>query len=106
MKKTVATLIAVIVAVAGLHAVRIYNTSTLEGEILPHEKANQVWAVQGMDSLKVTPTDGSFSLLVKPGDWKIIITADHPYNDLVIDTIVRQSIKTQLGVLHLQTSTN
>lgn len=106
MKKTVATLIAVIVAVAGLHAFKIYNASILEGEIQPYENANQVWAVQGMDSLKVTPIDGSFSFVVNPGDWKIIISADSPYDDMTVDTIVRQGIKTQMGVLHLKTSSN
>lgn len=106
MKKTVATLIAVIIAVAGLHALRIYNASSLEGEIRPYGKANQVWAVQGLDSLKVSPIDDSFSFVVNPGDWKIIITAESGFDEYIVDTIVRQGVKTQMGVLHLKTSSN
>lgn len=106
MKKTVATLIAVIIAVAGLHAFRIYQDSKLEGTIQPSEKANHVWAVHGMDSLKFMPNDGSFSFTVNPGDWKIIINAEPPYEDLIFDTIVRQGQITQLGVVQLKTAVN
>ncbi len=106
MKKTVATLIAVICAVVGLHAFRYYQDSQIVGSIQPHEKATQVWAVQGIDSLKLKLTDGTFAVTVNPGDWKLIINADAPYSDKIIDTVVRLGQITQLGVVELSTHDN
>ena len=102
MKKTIATLIVIVIAVASLHAVRIIQQSTIMGKISPSDGAEVIVAINGTDSLKVKPTDGSFSFIVKPGAWKVWIDAKHPYKDATLDADAKEGQTTDLGEIKLQ----
>jgi hypothetical protein len=102
MKKTIATLVVIIIAVASLHAVRVMHQSSISGKISPTDGGEVVIAVNGTDSLKVKPADGSFSFIVQPGAWKIWVAAKHPYKDALLDADVKEGQTTHLGQIKLQ----
>jgi hypothetical protein len=102
MKKTMATLIVLIIAVASLHAVRVMQQSSIAGKISPSDGAEIVVAINGTDSLKVKPADGGFSFIVKPGSWKIWVDAKNPHKDVTLDAEAKEGQTTDLGEIKLQ----
>lgn len=102
MKKTIATLIVLIIAVVSLHAVRVMQQSTITGKISPADGVEVVVAINGTDSLKVKPSDGSFSFIVKPGAWKVWVDAKNPYKDVTLDADAKEGQTTDLGEIKLQ----
>ena len=103
MKKTLATLIVIVIAVASLHAVRVMRQSTISGRISPTDAAEVVIAINGTDSLKIKPAEGGgFSFIVQPGPWKVWIDAKKPYKDATLDADVKEGQTTQLGEIKLQ----
>ncbi len=102
MKKTMATLIVLIIAVASLHAVRVMQQSSIAGKISPSDGADVVVAINGTDSLKVKPSDGGFNFIVKPGSWKIWVDAKNPHKDVTLDAEVKEGQITNLGEIKLQ----
>lgn len=102
MKKTMATLIVLIIAVASLHAVRVLQQSTIKGKVSPAEAIEVVVAINGSDSLKVKPSDGSFSFIVKPGAWKVLVRARAPHKETVVDADVKEGQTADLGEIKLR----
>lgn len=102
MKKTIATLIVIVIAVASLHAVRVMRQSSISGKISPADAAEVVIAINGTDSLKVKPSEGAFNFIVQPGAWKVWIDAKKPYKDATLDADVKEGETTQLGEIKLQ----
>ncbi len=102
MKKTLATLIVIVIAVASLHAVRVMRQSTISGKISPADAVEVVIAINGTDSLKLKPSEGAFSFIVQPGAWKVWIDAKKPYKDTTLDADVKEGETTQLGEIKLQ----
>lgn len=97
-----ATLIVLVIAVASLHAVRVMQQSSIKGKISPADAAEVVVAFNGTDSLKVKPSDGSFSFIVKPGAWKVWVDARSPYKDATVDADVKEGQTAELGEIKLQ----
>lgn len=97
-----ATLIALIIAVASLHAVRVMQQSSIKGKISPADAAEIVVAINGTDSLKVKPSDGNFSFIVKPGAWKVWVDAKNPHKDVTVDADVKEGQTADLGEIKLQ----
>lgn len=102
MKKTIATLIVIVIAVASLHAVRVMRQSSISGKISPSDAAEVIMAINGTDTLKVKPADGGFSFIVQPGAWKVWIDAKSPYKDTLLDADVKEGQTTHLGEIKLQ----
>lgn len=103
MKKTIATLIVIIIAVASLHAVRVMQQSSITGKVSPSDGAEVIVAINGTDSLKVKPNDdGGFSFIVKPGSWKVWVDARNPYKDATLDADVKEGQTADLGEIKLQ----
>lgn len=102
MKKTVATLIVLIIAVASLHAVRVMQQSSITGKISPSDGADVVVAINGTDSLKVKPANGGFSFIVKPGSWKVWVDSKGHYKEATIDVAVKEGQTSELGEIKLQ----
>ena len=102
MKKTVATLIAIIIAVVSLHAFRVLQQSSITGKIFPADRVEVVMAINGTDSLKLKPSDGGFNFVVKPGAWKVWIDAKPPYKDQTLDADVKEGQTTGLGEIKLE----
>lgn len=102
MKKTVATLIAIIVAVASLHAVRVMRQSNIKGKVYPAEAVDVVVAINGTDSLKVKPTEGDFNFVVKPGAWKLYVRTKSPWKAVTLDADAKEGETTNLGEIKLE----
>ncbi|MDF2187873.1 carboxypeptidase regulatory-like domain-containing protein [Paraflavitalea sp. CAU 1676] len=101
MKKTIATFIVIVIAVASLHAVRVMQQSYITGKVSPVDAAGVVVAINGTDSIKIKPSDGGFSFIVAPGTWTIWIDAKRPYKSSVIDANVTEGQTTRLGEIKL-----
>ena len=69
----------VLIAISGLHIIKIMRSPMLKGFIVPQEKLKTIWAVQGIDSTEIKNNEGAFSVKIKPGIWKIIINTKEPY---------------------------
>ncbi|OQP40909.1 hypothetical protein A4H97_14990 [Niastella yeongjuensis] len=78
MDKTVATFIGVVSVVIGLHASRAMNQSNITGKVTSERDSIWVYAVNGTDSLKTMVSNGEFRFKVKPGEWRVIVTKNHP----------------------------
>lgn len=101
MKKTVATLLVIVIAVASLHAVRVMQQSYISGKIFPTGAADVVVAINGTDSVKVKPSESGFSFVVSPGNWKILVEARHPYQNTIVGASVQEGQTAQLGEIKL-----
>jgi hypothetical protein len=103
MKKSVLTFVVVCIAVISLHAFRGSQTSGIKGMIVPADaNVTYVWAVNGIDSIKVQPVKGEFALGVKAGTYKLIVDADAPYKDAIIENIVvKDAVITDVGEIRL-----
>ena len=103
MKKSFLTFLVVCIAVISLHAFRSLQTSGIKGLIIPADAiVTYVWAINGIDSIKVQPVKGEFALGVKAGTYKIIVDADAPYKDAVIDNVVvKDAVITDIGEIRL-----
>jgi len=88
MKKIVITLCVAFAAFIALSAFTNLAGTSIHGTITPADGAKKVWAVNGTDSVSVTPVSGNFSLDVKPGTWKLKVEAASPYKDAVVENIV------------------
>lgn len=76
--------------------------SSIYGTIEPAEAAKKVWAINGKDSVSVVPEAGKFSIAVTAGDWKLVIEAEQPYKDAVIENVhVTEGRSTDAGVIKL-----
>jgi hypothetical protein len=103
MKKSILTFLAVCIAIISLHAFRTSQTSGIKGMIRPADAiVSFVWAISGTDSVKVQPAKGEFALAVKAGTWKIIVDADAPYKDAVLENVVvKDGTITDVGEIKL-----
>jgi hypothetical protein len=79
------------------------GATTIKGRVDPVDAAVEVLAISGSDSLKVTITDGAFTINVKPGIYKIIVVAKVPYKNVIKDDVqVAEGNTTDLGTIKLQ----
>lgn len=102
MKKTFATLVAIIIAVAGLHAFRAMQPSMIRGTVYPVYGVSEVYAIHGTDSTRIKPGNGTFTFTIKPGSWKLFINAREPLKDVVLDVVVKEGQTNNLGQINLQ----
>lgn len=88
MPKTVLTLLITIVAVVTLHAFKAYQTPVIAGRVFPHDAAERILVVSGVDSvLGHTDSKGNFSVNVKPGSWKVVIEGKGDYKNRVMENV-------------------
>ena len=64
------------------------DMSGIHGTISPADGAKKVWALKGRDTVSVVPSLGTFTLQVKPGNWRLLIEAVKPYKDAVVMNII------------------
>jgi hypothetical protein len=102
MKRTLATLIAVIVIVIALHAFRVMKQSGITGKLTPAHRAGLVWAIGNGDTLKARHEDGEFNFNVKPGSWKLVVKGAASFNDVVVYTTAQEGQTVDLGEIKLQ----
>ena len=103
MKKTFVLLLVTIGMIVGLHAFRFTDESSITGKVNPPDGVVSVSAGNGSDSVRSNPTEGIFTLIVKPGAWKVFIDAKEPFKDIILDKVeVKEGQRTDLGEIRLQ----
>jgi len=80
MDKTVATFIAVVGVVIGLHASRAMHQTNITGKVFSERDSIWVYAVNGKDSLKTMVNNGQFRFKVRPGSWRVTVRNDQANN--------------------------
>lgn len=103
MKKRIVSLGIIVAFVAILFAF-ITPQSAIVGSVSPADGAEGVWAVGATDSVRGTILNtGSFSLVVKPGIYKLVVDAKSPYKDVVLPNLeVKQDQPLDIGEIVLQ----
>ncbi len=93
-----------VAAVMALLSFAIKTESGIKGTVTPAESAGDVWAINGTDSLKVTPAQGGFVIdNAKPGTYKIIVEAKAPYKKFEKEGVtVKEGEIVDLGVITLE----
>src|SRR5260221_9308289 len=80
MRNAMVQLCLVLIGVTSVHAVKLLQTASLHATILPAEGVEKVWAVHGMDSIKMAGVDGEYYLsAVPPGRWQVHVNAKKSY---------------------------
>jgi len=107
MKNAVVQLSMVLIGVTGVHAVKILQTSSLHTRILPAEGAEEVWAIQGNDSVRLINNDGDYYLsAVNPGPWRVTVDAKKPYKNVNFEIPdMRPGTDKDLGEIRLHKET-
>jgi len=89
--------------IIGLYAFNVVSQAAISGTVTPPEGATAVWAVNGSDSVAGTFSNGSFSISVKPGTYKLFIDAKAPYKDVSLENIqVSDTAATNVGEIKLE----
>ena len=88
MKKSSLGFLATATVALGLMAFTTVETGTIKGTLNPANSVNQVLAISGTDTLKVTPDSASFTFdQVKAGSYTVIIDAKEPLKDKALDNV-------------------
>ena len=91
------------IAAVGLFSFTFMN-GTIKGKISPSAAATGVWAIAGMDTIKVPVNSGMFTVNeVKPGTYKLVVQAIAPYRNFEKEgVVVGDGGTTDVGELVLQ----
>lgn len=103
MKKSSLGFLATATVALGLMAFTAAETGTIKGTLSPANSVNQVLAISGTDTLKVTPDSTSFTFdQVKAGSYTVIIDAKEPLNDKALENVtVKAGEVADLGEIKL-----
>lgn len=87
----------------GLSGFTMIKTGAIQGKLMPADGAIAVLAVNGPDTLRLSPVSGSFIFKnVKTGTYTVVVKAKPPYQDIVVkDVAVIDSVTTDVGILKL-----
>lgn len=103
MKKTGLTLLATITGVIALHSFGSKTAGSISGSVVPADGVVSVWAIQAPDTIKAVPANGIFSLAARSGNWKVVIDAKEPFQDVMLENVqVNDGKETSLGEIRLQ----
>ena len=103
MKRSLLTGGILLSGIIGLYAFNVVSQAAISGSVTPPEGATAVWAVNGSDSVAGTFSNGSFSISVKPGTYKLFIDAKDPYKDVSLENIqVSDTAATNVGEIKLE----
>jgi hypothetical protein len=90
-------------AITGLYAFRSVDQGSITGKVSPANAAKAVWAVSGTDSITANVVNGAFSLSVKAGTYKVVVSAKEPYKDASVDNVtVADGSPVDVGEIKLQ----
>src|SRR3954469_4402247 len=103
MKKTILKFFVAGLAVAGFLSMKL-APATISGKITPVDAADAVWAIKDTDTLKATvSSEGTFQVEVKPGTWKLVVSAKAPYKNAEVNQVVVTDEKnTDAGEIKLE----
>jgi hypothetical protein len=103
MRNALVQLGLVLLGVTGVHAVKLLQTASLRVHIFPAEAADQVWAIKGSDSIKLSGGNGEyFSNEIPTGNWLIRVNTKSPFRAMNIDAgNIKPGIDKDLGGIRL-----
>lgn len=103
MRNALVQLGLVLLGVTSVHAVKILQTASLRAHISPAEGVEQVWAFQGVDSIRLSGGNGQYFVNEIPsGNWLIRVDAKKPYRIMNVEVAdVRPGIEKDLGEIRL-----
>ena len=103
MKKSSLGFLATATVALGLMAFTTVETGTIKGTLSPANSVNQVLAISGTDTLKVTPDSTSFTFdQIKAGSYTVIVDAKEPLNDKALENVtVKAGEVADLGEIKL-----
>ncbi|ASZ12800.1 carboxypeptidase-like regulatory domain-containing protein [Chitinophaga pendula] len=104
MKKTRIGMLALAALAFGTFAFKGAEGGSISGKVTPAEGAQEVWAIQGTDTLKTVVTDGAFNLQnAKAGTYTVIVDGKDPYKDATLQEVkVEDGKATDLGEIRLE----
>jgi hypothetical protein len=104
MRNAMVQLCLVLIGVTSVHAVKLLQTASMHATILPAEGAENVWAVHGKDSIKMTGVDGEYYLSdISPGHWQVHVAAKKPYQNVSLEEVyLGPGVEKDLGEIKLK----
>jgi hypothetical protein len=104
MRSVKVSIFALVASAITVLAFRNMEGGSIAGKVAPLDGADQVWAIQGADSMKTDIADGTFNLQgAKEGTYTVIINAKQPFKDVTIsDVKVDEGKVTDLGEIKLE----
>lgn len=76
---------------------------SITGRVIPADAAKAVSAISEKDSVRVDIKDGSFLIPAKDGVYKVVVEANPPYKNSVIQIVnVSEGKATDIGEIKLQ----
>src|SRR6266496_2341429 len=80
-----------------------FQQTLITGKISPEDAAETALIIVAKDTLKTPITWGNFSLQVKPGTYKLFVSAKAPYKNVSMSNLeVKQNHVLDVGELILQ----
>lgn len=73
----------------------------ITGTVEPADAVNKVTAIKDNDSVSAVPINGKFSLVLKTGNWTLVVEAINPYKNYVQTVLVLEGGPTDVGVIKL-----
>lgn len=102
MKKTILKVCFSGLVILGFSAMKEV-APTISGKVTPIEAADAVLAIKDADTVKANiSTEGTFLVEVKPGTWKLVVTAKAPYRNAEIKELVVTDSNTDVGEVKLE----
>lgn len=103
MKKTISKFVIAGLAILSFSAMKVLAPTGITGKVTPVDGAEAVWAIKDADSVKTAvSSEGAFSLEVKPGTYKLVVSAKAPYKNAEISqVIVTADNSTDVGEIKL-----
>ncbi len=91
-------------AIIGFTAMKDIAPANITGKVTPADAAAGVWAIKETDTITgAVSSEGTFSLEVKPGTWKVIVTAKSPYKNTEVGPVEATEDKvTDVGEIKLE----
>jgi hypothetical protein len=104
MRNALVQLGLVLLGVTSVHAVKLLQTSSLRTRISPASGAENIWAIQGSDSIRMLGNDGLYYINELPtGKWQIRVDAKKPYRDINFEIAdIKPGIEKDLGEIQLE----
>jgi hypothetical protein len=102
MRTALLELCIILIAIIGVHTMRLMQTGFIKGKLYPAGWSNKVVAISGTDSVKVLSENGYFGMRVKPGVWKVVVDAkEHAGNVIRENVEVSEGENINLGEIRL-----
>lgn len=102
MRKALVELCLLLLAITGIHTLKIMQNGSINGKVYPAGIVKSVVAVNGTDSVITMSENGNFALIVKPGVWKVIFAVNKQTRNVIRENVqVTEGKNINLGEIRL-----